>query len=218
MLKRLLSYLYPIRILRKPSDVSQSLELTYVNGKLLLDSENANYSYGSLQRVLFFGLQQIGFEKIREMNDVLVLGVAGGSVIESLDEIKFRGRITGVEIDAEVIEIARKYYNLDRFSNLEIVVADASEFMRSNRKKYDLIIIDVFTDRNMPMFLYDEDFVDSVLSSLQTNGFILFNTIVLDDMMQQLNNQYCAHVRSRNYSFEVLPRQETYNELIVVKN
>src|SRR5690606_13492052 len=175
MLKRLLSYLYPIRILRKPSDVSQSLELTYVNGKLLLDSENANYSYGSLQRVLFFGLQQIGFEKIREMNDVLVLGVAGGSVIESLDEIGFRGRITGVEIDAEVIEIARKYYNLDRFSNLEIVVADASEFMRSNRKKYDLIVIDVFTDRNMPMFLYDEDFVDSVLSSLQTNGFILFN-------------------------------------------
>jgi hypothetical protein len=32
--------------------VSKSIEITWTNGELVLDSENTNYSYGSLQRIL----------------------------------------------------------------------------------------------------------------------------------------------------------------------
>jgi hypothetical protein len=62
--------------------VSKSIEITWTNGELVLDSENTNYSYGSLQRILRLGLKSIGFDKIIKMNHVLILGVAGGSVVK----------------------------------------------------------------------------------------------------------------------------------------
>ena len=50
--KKIASYIYPIKLTEIPSDRSGSLEITLVNGKLVVDSENDNYSYGSLQKVL----------------------------------------------------------------------------------------------------------------------------------------------------------------------
>ena len=72
------------------------MEVTLYNGELVIDAENVNYSYGTLQRVLRFGLKKIGFENIKCMDAVLILGVGGGSVIKTLvDEINFGGNING---------------------------------------------------------------------------------------------------------------------------
>jgi len=97
LLNKILSFLFPINILKQNSSVSSSLEITWNNGQLVMDSKNTNYSYGSLQRILRRGLQSIGFENIKNLNSILVLGVAGGSVIKTLvNEINFKGEITGV--------------------------------------------------------------------------------------------------------------------------
>jgi hypothetical protein len=77
MLKKIFSYLLPIKI-HTVKSISKSIEITWTNGELVLDSENTNYSYGSLQRILRLGLKSIGFDKIIKMNHVLILGVAGG--------------------------------------------------------------------------------------------------------------------------------------------
>jgi spermidine synthase len=67
------------------------------------------------------------------MNQILILGVGGGSVIKTLvDEIKFKGSITGVEIDPEIINIANTYFKLDEIKNLTIVIDDAFEFVLKN--------------------------------------------------------------------------------------
>ena len=90
MVKRILSYLLPIKIYQKKSLISKNLEVTWNNGQLVLDSENTNYSYGSLERILRKGLLYIGFDRIKKFENVLVLGVAGGSVIKTLtQEVKF---------------------------------------------------------------------------------------------------------------------------------
>lgn len=66
--------------------MSKNLEVTWANGELVLDSKNTNYSYGSLQRILRIGLESIGFETVLKSEHILVLGVAGGSVIKTLSE------------------------------------------------------------------------------------------------------------------------------------
>ncbi|WP_395046830.1 hypothetical protein [Flavobacterium sp.] len=65
--KRLLSYLIPIKIDEIKSDINKNLEITWNNGQLVLDSENTNFSYGSLQKVLRFGLKKIGFEQVNHL-------------------------------------------------------------------------------------------------------------------------------------------------------
>src|SRR5690606_33755279 len=82
MLKKYLSYILPIKIYQKKSQISKNLEVTWNNGQLVLDSENTNYSFGSLQRILRKGLKYIGFKRIQNFENILVLGVAGGSVIK----------------------------------------------------------------------------------------------------------------------------------------
>ena len=218
MFKKLFSFIIPITIFNQKSAISQTLEVTWTDGKLVLDSNNTNYSYGSLQRILRIGLKTIGFKKIASMQNILVLGVAGGSVIKTLvDEINFKGKIKGVEIDKEVITIANDYFHLDEIQNLEIIIDDAFEFVLETKEKYDLIIIDVFQDMKMPDFLFDKQFVDRICILLNSNGFILFNTMLLTIKDNERNKKYITDFGALNFKIKAIPRIEQHNELIVIE-
>ncbi len=217
MIKRLLSFLLPVKIHQKKSVYSKNLEVTWNNGYLVLDSENTNYSFGSLQRVLKKGLKYIGYERIQNFESILVLGVAGGSVIETLKkEVKFEGKITGVEIDAAVVELATKYFGLENYNNVSIVIDDAFEFVLKTKEKYDLIIIDIFQDTTMPNFLFEDFFINRINFLLNINGFILFNTMVLDYQDRRRNAVYKSKF-DNNYSVRLYPKIEVHNELFTIK-
>jgi spermidine synthase len=219
MLKKLLSYFIPINVFQQKSNISQTLEVTWIDGELVLDSKNTNYSYGNLQRILRKGLKFIGFERIKTMDHILVLGVAGGSVIKTLvDEIDFEGKITGVEIDNSVITIANEYFHLDQIKNLEIIIDDAFEFVLKTNDKYDLAIIDVFQDTKMPNFLFETFFINRICYLLQPKGFILFNTIVLNGKQKQLNLDFFNAFDVSQYIVTKLHKVDEMNEMIVVES
>jgi predicted membrane-bound spermidine synthase len=218
MIQKLFSYLYPIKIFKKKSARSKVIEVTWANGELVLDSENTNYSYGSLQRILRYGLRNIGYNKVLEMDHILVLGVAGGSVIKTLvDEIEYKGKITGVEIDAEMIQIANQYFNLNEIQQLEIVIDDAFEFVLKTKDKYDLIIIDIFEDTNMPNFLFEKFFSERICFLLKDRGFVLFNTMILDEAHNVRNRKYISEINPKLFTSKMLPRIEVHNELIIIE-
>ncbi|MBE8724752.1 spermidine synthase [Flavobacterium hungaricum] len=218
MIQKLFSYLIPIKIYKKKSARSKTIEVTWANGELVLDSENTNYSYGSLQRILRYGLRNIGYDQVLEMDHILVLGVAGGSVIKTLvDEIQYKHKITGVEIDSEMIQIANQYFELDKIKQLNLVIDDAFEFVLKTKDQYDLIIIDVFEDTNMPNFLFEKFFSDRICTLLRSNGYILFNTMILDEVHNVRNRKYISEIDSKLFTSKMLPRIEVHNELIIIK-
>lgn len=217
MIAKFLSYFLPINVIKKKSSVSNSIEVTWNNGELVIDSKNTNYSYGSLQRILKKGLKYIGYERIRKFEKVLVLGVAGGSVIKTLvDDIKFSGKIIGVELDPEIIEIANTYFKINEIKNLEIVIEDAFEFVLKSKDNFDLIIIDVFQDTSMPSFLFEPHFTQRVNKLLNTNGFILFNTMVINEKNRIRNLDYRKKFDD-TYSIRMYPKVEVHNELFTIK-
>lgn len=217
MLAKYLSYFIPVNIIKKHSAISKTLELNWNNGKLVLDTQNTNYSYGSLQRILRKGLKYIGYERIRNFKNILVLGVAGGSVIKTLvDEIKYKENITGVDIDHQVIEIANTYFKLNQIQNLNLVIDDAFEYVLKTKEKYDLIIIDVFKDTEMPSFLFEDFFITRVNFLLNQNGFILFNTMVISEKDRIRNIDYKKKF-DKNFSLRLYPKVEEHNELFTIK-
>lgn len=218
MIKKIFSYLIPIKIYETKSSLSKSIEVTWANGELVLDSENTNYSYGSLQRILRYGLKNIGYEKIVPMNHILVLGVAGGSIIKTLvDEINYKGKITGVEIDPKIIKIANTYFKLDEVKNLEIIIGDAFEFVLKTKTKYDLIIIDIFQDTTMPNFLFEPFFTSRICFLLKSHGFVLFNTMILNETQNIRNKKYVSEFYENKFQIRTIPRVEVHNELIVIE-
>jgi spermidine synthase len=170
-----------------------------------------------LQRILRKGLKYIGFDRIKKFENILILGVAGGSVIKTLvDEIKFKGKITGVEIDKDIVEIANSYFELNKIPNLEIIIEDAFEFVLRTKENYDLIIIDVFQDTTMPNFLFQDFFIQRINFLLNVNGFILFNTMVISEENKSRNEMYKSKFQD-NYSLRMYPKVEVHNELFTIK-
>lgn len=218
MFQKILSYFIPINIYKSFSEVSQTLEVTMVNGALVLDSKNTNYSFGSLQRILKYGLDHIGLSKVKNSENILILGVAAGSVIHTLrDDFDNQAPITGIELDANVLEIARKHFNLDTCSNLNLIIGDAFEFVLKTKEKYDLIIIDVFQDIKMPNFLFESFFVNRLGEIVSKGGMILFNTMILNETDNTRNLKYITDINPSLFAVSVLPRVEKHNEIIVLE-
>ncbi len=76
-------------------------------------------------------------------SSVLVLGLGGGSAARVVRALAPDATITGVEYDAEVVAAARKHFDLDDL-HMEVIVADAREFLLHEKRRFDLIIDDIF--------------------------------------------------------------------------
>ncbi len=75
--------------------------------------------------------------------EILILGVAGGSAARVVRAIAPEAHIVGVELFQDVIDAAREHFDLDSLG-LDLVVADALDFLREDDRRFDLILEDVF--------------------------------------------------------------------------
>jgi spermidine synthase len=217
ILKNIISYIYPLKIKTITSERSGVLEVTLVNGKLVIDSENANYSYGSLQQVLKKGLSFIGKQKLDELESILILGVAGGSVIQTLrNDFKLSTKITAVEIDADVIQLAKTYFQLHKTTALELITADAFEYIKSTKNKFDLIIVDIFNDIQMPKELFQNEFWIHTSKLLNYKGLCLFNSIYTSKEELNRNSQLKANLSSTFKTIESI-KTNRINEVFILR-
>tara|TARA_R100000353_G_scaffold176104_1_gene149063 strand:+ start:56377 stop:56961 length:585 start_codon:yes stop_codon:yes gene_type:complete len=149
------------------------LEVTYIDGKKLLDTQNANYSYGSLQKILEFGISKID---IQNTKNILLLGLGGGSVIKSLREkFKYRKNIVAVEIDPQVIKLAKEEFEITASEKLQIIQDDAFQYIKKTKKEFQLIIVDLFIDTKVPAVFYEEEFCKNLKKLIEVNGYLIFN-------------------------------------------
>ncbi len=77
---------------------------------------------------------------------VLLLGLGGGSAARLARALAPRALIVGVEIDPEVVRAARQAFDLDALG-LEVVVADARQYLARERRRFDVVVEDVFVGR-----------------------------------------------------------------------
>lgn len=153
------------------------LEVVYVNGRCVLNGRSVNYSFGSLHRVFEEAFAELHLER-RALKNVLMLGCGAGSVVQILRTKYSREcTITAVEIDPVVIELAREHFMLDRVKGLEIVCTDALEYVRSSKRQFDLIVIDLFVDDHVPPQFRTRAFLGQVRKMLEAGGLFVFNAI-----------------------------------------
>lgn len=210
-MRKYLSYLYPMTRKVK-SKFSDTLEITWFNGKKHLNTKNANYSYGSLQAILKFGLEKI---ELKQINSILLLGLGGGSVIETLrQDFNYQKQITAIEIDPVIIEIAKTEYLLESNLNTTIICADALDFIKTNTSKFDLIIIDLFIDITVPKQFLELSFWENVLNSKSNNGVILFNASLEDKKSNQLE-LVIEFLKTKVYKVDVYDKVNNTNTIII---
>ena len=171
------SYLVKRILESRSSPHNPLLEVVYVNGRCVLNSRSVNYSFGSLHRVFEEAFAKLHLER-RKLSEVLLLGCGAGSVVQILrNEYSKDCAITAVEIDPVVIELARRHFMIDRVPGLEIVCADARDYVATARRKFDLVVIDLFVDDRVPQEFRTREFVERAGKLLAKGGLIVFNAI-----------------------------------------
>jgi SAM-dependent methyltransferase len=110
---------------------------------------------------------------------VLLLGLGGGSVARALRELAPAAEIVGVERDARVLRLARRHFGLDRIG-VEAAVADALAYLRRRRRRYDLIVEDLFVGPSRsvrkPEWLLGAGY-RLIRARLRAGGVVVSNTI-----------------------------------------
>tara|TARA_B100000678_G_scaffold285056_1_gene287545 strand:+ start:1846 stop:2496 length:651 start_codon:yes stop_codon:yes gene_type:complete len=168
------SYLYPVRVQIFESEVSGCLEIFWENGKKVLNGPHSNYSFGRLHQVFASGFRH--FKPYwEEIHEVLILGYGGGSISELLKKQRgFNGNITAVELDPVIREIAETHFP-EALAGVELHIQDASRFLESTARGYDLIVVDLFIDDQVPAQFGQEAFIKSLQTHLNRGGMLIHN-------------------------------------------
>ncbi len=117
--------------------------------------------------------------KRQEVKDVLILGLGGGTVAKLVRKNWSETKIIGVDIDPIMIELGKKYLELNNY-NIDIRIADASNLSNLSNlsnQKYDLIIVDLYQGDKFPKKFESENYIQLMRTVLSSKGIIVFNRL-----------------------------------------
>jgi spermidine synthase len=74
---------------------------------------------------------------------VLMLGLAGGTAFRILRHLLPDCQLTAVDIDGEIISLAREHMDLDELG-IEVHTGDAYRWLAKNKRRFDVVIDDIY--------------------------------------------------------------------------
>ena len=104
-----------------------------------------------------------------------VLGLAGGTLTRQLTTYYPNWAVTGVELDGQIVDVAKRYFHLAE-QPITIVVDDGRNFMQTTTEQFDVIFIDVFTNEYyIPWHMTTLEFMETLAEHQPADGMIALN-------------------------------------------
>jgi spermidine synthase len=105
---------------------------------------------------------------------VAILGNAAGTTSRAYEEFYPRTRVDGVEIDSELSEIGRRYFDMNN-PMLHLYHEDARPFLRRIDARYDVLSVDAYRQPYIPFYLTTVEFFETVRDRLAPGGVLIVN-------------------------------------------
>ena len=105
---------------------------------------------------------------------VAILGNAAGTTSRAYEEFFPGTRVDGVEIDPELSEIGREYFDMNN-PRLHLYHEDARPFLRRIDANYDVISVDAYRQPYIPFYLTTVEFFETVRDRLAPGGVLIVN-------------------------------------------
>ena len=101
-----------------------------------------------------------------KLERVLEIGLGGGRTVSYLSAALPDTAILAVEIDKDVVDLAKKYFKFTETARLRAVVSDGRAFLMRDRETWDVIMIDAYRGPFVPFHLLTKEFYTLVKSRL----------------------------------------------------
>lgn len=189
---------------KSKNDLSQSCVFTD-------DSKIFVFDYYKLAMGATFFLEQ--------PEDMLVIGLGGGVLVNAYQDVYPEANITSVEIDPVVAKMAKKYFDYDDSGDqYETHVKDGRVFVKRGLRKdkrYDFILLDAFNSDYIPEHMMTKEYLEEVKGLLKPGGIIMANTFSSSALFDHESATY-HDVFGELYQIHF--SDEKTNRVIVVSN
>ena len=167
------------------SDNDNQVRLLKINGQNASQvSDNPDSMFTYVRYIEDSIIRRLSSDKA---HDILILG-AGGFTI-GLNDTK--NQYIYLDVEPRLKEISEKYFLKKSLSdNKKFVVQDAYLYMLTDREKYDVIILDVYSSRyDIPVNFVSYDFFKMVKDHLKPNGIMVANIITASDFSNDFSKR-----------------------------
>lgn len=147
---------------------------------------------------------------------MLMLGLAGGTAYRVLRHLLPDCHLTAVDIDPEIVELARVHMDLDELG-IEVHIADAYPWLARNRRKFDVVFDDIYLAGKTDVFrprAWDPALMGHLRRAVAPGGLLAANLVTgpghrsMQSLTRRIFREEFPRVRS-------LTTPEGMNEVLV---
>lgn len=145
-----------------------------------------------------------------EIEDVLLVGLGGGSMVHFINHYFPKINLDVVEIDDEIFKLCKKYFFYKENEKTKILIKDAYVYMKQPSKKYDIIMMDAFlkpsaeTDSSgIAKKFKEKEFYSNLKSKLKKDGVVVFNINTNEELandLKKLKSEFKQFYQFQKYS------------------
>ncbi|HEX5618493.1 MAG TPA: fused MFS/spermidine synthase [Solirubrobacteraceae bacterium] len=111
----------------------------------------------------------------RPPGHLAILGFGAGTTARAYGHYFPDTIIDGVEIDGELLDIGREYFDLEPRPQLRLHTEDARPYLRRTGERYDAIFLDTYRQPYIPFYLTTQEFFALARDRLRPGGAVLIN-------------------------------------------
>jgi spermidine synthase len=135
-------------------------------------TERANYgTWDYFISAMFFNRPPIDLESV---HNVGIVGMAAGTIAKQYSEIFGPIPIIGWEIDPEIIEVGREYFDMNE-PNVIAIAQDGRWGLEHSDTTFSVIGVDAYRLPYIPFHLTTKEFFQQVKDHLEENGVLVIN-------------------------------------------
>jgi len=130
-----------------------------------------------------------------EPKRILIIGLGGGTMSNTLAQLFPNSHIDNIEIDDAVINVARRYFGFSENELVKTYNQDGRIFIKRallKKQTYDWIILDAFNGDYIPEHLLTKEFLQETKHLLSENGILTANTFSLSELYAHESATYKA--------------------------
>ena len=107
----------------------------------------------------------------------LFIGGGGFTIPQRYHEEYPDVTVDTVELDPEVVRVAKEHFGLTEGPRMNVHVGDGREYLGETDRTYDVIVLDAFRADKVPFHLTTREFMQLVHSKLDDDGVLVANVI-----------------------------------------
>jgi spermidine synthase len=152
-----------------------------------------------------------------EPKRILIIGLGGGTMSNTLAQLLPNSTIDNVEIDEAVVKVAREYFGFFENQQIKTYTQDGRLFIKRallKKQQYDWIILDAFNGDYIPEHLLTTEFLQESKDLLADGGVLTSNTFSVSKLYAHESATYQA-VFGEFYNVR---NKKNNNRIILVSN